>query len=181
MYIENQDRQDISDFERALNLKSLDENNIFSSMDEFSTALSLSKKHIYALLKAAKIKDYPSIWNAISSPSQLDIQNTYELTSLLEKSDEKVSIANNRLKRLKRENKKLAPKILVKDLIKSIKGQNQDIQQITIFRKNKPILTVKLDKNSKFNIRFLCRKKDVSKEEALSALSEGISKIYEEK
>ena len=84
MHIENKDRKDISDFERALSYKSQLESGVFASNDDLANSLGLSKATISKTLSAAKLIDYDFVMKIIEDIKKISLISAYKVCRILE-------------------------------------------------------------------------------------------------
>lgn len=91
MTIENEDREGISPFSRALSLKAALDSNLYPSqqslIDEFNATAAgkiLSKSYMSKMVKAARIAAIPELWGAVRNPSTIEIKSALALVEMID-------------------------------------------------------------------------------------------------
>lgn len=119
MHLENKDRKDISEFERAISYSKLLKEKIFLSQDDMSNSLSLSKSKLSKIINATKIMNHYFIAKLITDITKINISNAYKLSTLLS-NDLKYSVIKKRASYVSTAKIVLINNALVLDLINSV-------------------------------------------------------------
>ena len=148
MHIENKDREDISDFERAISLKSQLKQGLFSTQDEMCKKYGFRKSYLSKTLKAAKIADYDFINNHLINPASVSINKAILLSNALENKAH-YEIIYNRVKNINSKKVSFSSfSAFANEVLSSIERSKKDnLTQAYKNKKGKNILITKATKN----------------------------------
>ncbi|NQY43547.1 MAG: ParB/RepB/Spo0J family partition protein [Legionellales bacterium] len=125
MHVENKDRADISDFERAISLRNQLMQGIFSNQEEMSKQYGFSKSYLSKILKAAKLIEYNILNKFLTDYSSISMNRATLLSNALE-DKEKYKIIYTRIKNLTSEKKVFKSfSDFTKDLLDSLERSNK--------------------------------------------------------
>ncbi len=177
MHIENKERDDISDFERATNYKSLLESSVFESQDSLGLSFGVKKSALSKMLSAATLSEYKFIFDHLESITQIPIKPAYELSVLL-KDKTSFSKIKQHMNSLKKRKRMPSVKSILKELLQVGKGTITHKENIIIHetpsKKSRIILRQK--KNILF-LEFPAPKQKKETEEIKNLLASMIDQI----
>jgi ParB/RepB/Spo0J family partition protein len=128
MLVENDDREDITPFTRALSLRdALDrgiyesQNDLIEKHNETSAHRKYNKSLVSKMLSATKLKDYEFIWREVRRPSEIGVKPAYQLVRHIEAEEggRVLKVLQDRVARLRSEERieKMTGSQLILDLL----------------------------------------------------------------
>jgi ParB family chromosome partitioning protein len=116
---ENDDREDISEMERAKSYAAALEAELFSTASELAARRGKPKSHVSKYLAAEFVLHNVAVMALISDPLSMPVTSAAKLGSLLKSSSTKATV-EKRAYNLKAAGKKMAAAAVINDLIKSV-------------------------------------------------------------
>ena len=190
MLVENDDREDISPFSRALSLSDALERGIYESQadlinqhNEGSAHRRYNKSQVSKMLSAAKLRDYEWLWGDVRQPSTIGVKPGYLLIKHLEgeKSHAVENFLRQRIAELRSSGRlgKLTGGQLINDLLaaaeKMLKPQEAPNQPITLQTGEVQVSAYKSKKGLAFEVTGNIA--SVSEEDVLVLLKTAIGRL----
>ncbi|NQY42040.1 MAG: ParB/RepB/Spo0J family partition protein [Legionellales bacterium] len=164
MHIENKERFDISDFERAINYKTLLNSRVFESQDALALSFGIKKSALSKMLTATNLIDYDFIFNYLKNIPSISIKPAYELSVLLKNKDV-LSKIRKHMENIKKNHVLPSEKSLLKELLSIAKGLNNK-EDCFIYQTPSKKSKISLKKNNgNISMKFKMPKADSEKKE----------------
>lgn len=172
MHLENKDRKDISEIERAISYANQINAGLFKSQNELCKAYNLKKSNLSKLITASKIIDHKNLISLLDDYTKISIPCAYELVSLLANSSTK-NVITERLKYLAKANKKYSPKAILIDLLESLERSSKSRIKNYSTSNGKKIISVRKN-NGKVLFTFEQEVKFIDKNEFFRILNKAL-------
>ena len=115
---ENDDREDISEMERAKSYAAALDAGLFKNASELATRRGKPKSHVSKYLAAEFVLHNKAVMGLITDPTEIPVSSAYKLAALLKKSSGKATI-ERRAYHLRDMGKPMSAKAVINDLLKA--------------------------------------------------------------